>query len=275
MPDRLRLFSWRFVASAVFVLLLAGGAEAQDRDTGDMSFERVRSTDPACAPACPEWIAAQGKITANSASRLERFIASAKRRGLPIIVNSSGGNARAAQTMGRLIRARELDVGVARTDYPSCRPDDPTCKPLAATGGAYAGKLDLRGAKCLSECLLLLAGGTRRLTGPYTQVGIAVGVGPAPSKGDGVAGGKRRFAALGRLGAYFDKMGIDPQLAEDLANAPPGRLRELSAQQQISLRLTTGQSPATDLVATARCRTFPAARNCRLITVDDVAEAEK
>ena len=103
-----------------------------------MRILRVRSSDPACQPDCPEWIAAEGKIEVGTA---QAFAGLGGRR-LPVLVNSPGGSVADAMAMGRLIRARGLAVAVARTVLePGASPAGSSAARGAITLGAICNRL--------------------------------------------------------------------------------------------------------------------------------------
>jgi hypothetical protein len=137
------------------------------RPRGDppMRIVRVMSADPACAPDCPEWISAEGRIMPGVAKAFARAIADLDGRRLPVLVSSHGGSVSDAVAMGILIRQRGLAVAVARTIIANCPDRAPACP--NARGQAIAG-----GAFCASACPLILAGGVERLVGPAPLVGV-------------------------------------------------------------------------------------------------------
>jgi hypothetical protein len=178
--------------------------------TGPMEFIHVRSSDPACEadsahrgapadsasggpatpnttpiggsspglanssanqkPPCFEWIAADGTIDQSSPARLKRILARLQGRKLPIFINSPGGSVDDAIEMARTIRAKRLDVVVARTEYATCPSRDRTCRDLKSRDIRLGQPAAL--ARCASSCPFVLAGGVRRLVGPGAYVGV-------------------------------------------------------------------------------------------------------
>ena len=166
------------VIASAFVL--AGSALAASKSTAKkmtvpteppMRVYIVRSGQDGCEPNCPEWIAAQGRIEAGSLGRLKNVLNQLGRRNLPILVHSGGGMADEALAMGRLLRAKGLDVGVGKTLFTSCPSDDAAClrkqgkKPLR-------GLVDADLSVCASSCAFILAAGTRRFVGLLSLVGV-------------------------------------------------------------------------------------------------------
>ena len=128
-------------------------------------FVRVVSAATNCQPDCPEWVSAEGDITAGSAQTFARFMSELGGRRLPILINSRGGSNVDAIAMGRLIRALRLVVSVAHTDLSPCPAAAPDC---SLTPGAATAP----GARCLSACTLVLAGGVERFVNGRSGVGV-------------------------------------------------------------------------------------------------------
>ncbi|MGH9286372.1 MAG: hypothetical protein ACRD0M_11970, partial [Acidimicrobiales bacterium] len=87
---------------------------AKPQPTGEPSMQvhLVRSAEPGCEPQCPEWIAAQGKIDGSSVARFKRILRQLGERKVPVLIDSNGGRVTEAFAIGRLARARGLDVVV-------------------------------------------------------------------------------------------------------------------------------------------------------------------
>jgi len=136
-----------------------------------MQVNVVRSAHPGCEPQCPQWIAAQGRIVAGSARRFREVLGQLGGRKLPVLIDSGGGSVTDGLSIGRLIRAKGLQVAVTKTVYSPCAPADAACR-KARTGGELRGLAEARYSKCASSCAFILAGGTLRLVGPGTGVGL-------------------------------------------------------------------------------------------------------
>jgi hypothetical protein len=138
-----------------------------------MEFTIVRSDSKTCDPDCPEWIAAQGQIVGGSFIALAKVIQSLKGKKLPILIDSSGGDVDTGLKMGRLIREKGLDIGVARTAIePECETSIPDCKKSRTRPQAKLAIQSSRGAICYSACTFVLAGGVRRVVMPGATVGV-------------------------------------------------------------------------------------------------------
>ncbi len=154
----------------------AGAVEAppnpNDYPTHDpMRIVVVRSSKPGCEPQCAEWISAEGDIVLATAEQLRKVINSLNGRKLPILIHSSGGGLiNMARLMGFLIRARGLDVAVAKTVFDPCESTPAGCK--HGTWSGPLGEPDRQSAFCNTTCVFVLAGGVRRFVGPEARVGV-------------------------------------------------------------------------------------------------------
>jgi hypothetical protein len=139
------LARWTAVASA---LLLAGAAvaapanvngaepgkpsanvkrvEAPKVPTRAMRVIIVTDSRPGCEPNCPQWIAANGEITAETPAQFQRVFKALGQKKLPIFISSPGGSVPAALAIGREIRKRKLDVAVERTIFQNASSPQPS-----------------------------------------------------------------------------------------------------------------------------------------------------
>jgi hypothetical protein len=140
-----------------------------------MAFQVVRSAHPGCEPECPQWISAQGRIVVGSAAKFRKIVREVGDRKLPIFIDSLGGSLIDGLAMGRLIRSKDLPVVVTATTFSPCTPKDTACR-KAKTGGELRGLAQPQMSKCVSACVFVLAGGTRRLVGHGAIVAVHQGV---------------------------------------------------------------------------------------------------
>ncbi len=131
----------------------------------------VRDPRPDCGPSCAEWIAAQGMIDATTPHRFELVLKQIGARRIPVFVDSPGGLVDAAYAIGRMIKARHLDVVVTRTTVDTCAAGDGTCKPSRADG-SLPGHPHGVGSICASACVFVLAAGEKREAASWTGVGV-------------------------------------------------------------------------------------------------------
>ena len=90
----------------------------------------------------------------------------------PLLIRSDGGDAGAAMAMGRLIRARKLDVIVATTLFAGCPVARTECGPEQDKRGRYRGALAGNKDYCNSACTLILAAGQKRQVELWSTVGV-------------------------------------------------------------------------------------------------------
>ncbi len=135
-----------------------------------MTFHVAQSVKAGCPAQCAEWIVADGQIGKATADEFKAFLDTLGNRKLPVVINSPGGDVKNAMEMGRLIRARGLDVIAARTGIPICSAKIETCGPLK--DGQTSGELTSSAARCNSACPLVLAAGVRRMIMPGVSVGV-------------------------------------------------------------------------------------------------------
>jgi hypothetical protein len=140
-------------------------------DDRPMRVALVRLATPDCEPSCPEWLAASGRIDASTPAVFRRALARLGKRRVPVLVESRGGSVNHALTVGRMIRAKGLDVVVSKTVVTPCAPADVSCRKLAAAG-TQLGRPEARISICASSCAFILAGGVKRYVGPWTLVGL-------------------------------------------------------------------------------------------------------
>ncbi len=146
-----------------------GAAKPVDRE---MAFIVVRSNASGCEPNCPQWIEADGRIVGDTANKLGRLLANSGFRKLPIMLNSYGGDMRSAEAMGRMIRRYDMTTTVGRTNFSICDPlIDVKCRP-SVSNHTYRGEPVENRANCMSACPLVLLGGTVRVIGIVSYVGL-------------------------------------------------------------------------------------------------------
>jgi hypothetical protein len=176
----------KFVLCSVLSLLLLADVEvfaAQQKKAkvvvppkpiyeASMRVVVVRNGSPACEPQCPEWISAEGEITAATPAAFRRVFKQIGSKNLPLIIRSPGGSINAALEIGNMVRKRKMTVAVGFTLYRGCRPDEVACKLPKEAKGVYAGSISEYNAFCNSACPMILAAGTTRLASSMAYVGL-------------------------------------------------------------------------------------------------------
>jgi hypothetical protein len=125
-----------------------------------MQVRIVRSAQAGCEPDCREWISAQGKIDPGTLRRFKTVLRQMGGRKLPVFIHSGGGSVRESFAIGRLLRAKGLDVVVTHTLFTPCAPADAACRKRESQGIRQGSPQAISG--CASACAFILAAGTRR-----------------------------------------------------------------------------------------------------------------
>lgn len=229
-----------------------------------MRFHLVHSAEPGCEPRCPQWIAAQGKIEDGAAARLGRVLRQIGGRRLPLLIDSNGGRVSEAFRIGRMVRARQLDVVVSRTELVPCAPSDAACRRAKGQRG-WRGRPQPEHSKCASACAFVLAAGTRRLVGPTAFVGLhrirtfrvlLTYRGPA-TRARGLSGRwvtekvveiRTPQRTYDRIRRYFAEMGVDEAVMPLILSTPADRLRWLTRGELRATGLATHWTGAAELL---------------------------
>lgn len=230
-----------------------GGPETvQPADVGDMRFVLVRGRSFLCDPNCPEWISAEGTISARTPDRLRQLLDTIGDRRLPVVINSPGGDVLGAVAAGRLIRERKLDVAVARTDFIGCEPDKADC---AARDGVHVGLTIDASGECGAACPIMLAGGVRRLVGPRAQLTV------------------HSMGLEQRVKTYLRDMAVGPGLLAAMRSVQASRHRQLEPERMLQIGLTTGLGSADEFTGPTICKSQPMPENCRVVSTSEVQAA--
>jgi hypothetical protein len=258
-------------------------------DRKPMRIAIVRASAGECEPNCPEWISAEGRITPASPAKLSRVLKAMGKRHLPVLIQSPGGDVEAALEMGRLIRARQLDVAVAATEFDGCAPEQKNCAVPKSAHGEYRGGASSLGAYCASACPLVLAGGQTRLVGQsafagvhqiiayYTKMRVTTRTKYRMVKGKRKAAGKtvvrrkklesytsaRIDKATGKaLRAYLSDIGVSGTLLALMQKTPARDIYRLSSDELSQLQLVTGPASAETLIDPSLCTGATPPGNC-------------
>lgn len=239
----------------------------------------VRSAQAECEPSCPEWIAAQGDIDSSSVESFKKVLKAIGTRKVPILIDSNGGTVDAAFTIGRMIRAKGLDVAVTKTAFKPCADTDKAC--LKGTTPVTTPRPGLPReylSKCASSCAFILAAGTRRYVGPRTFVGVhqittfqtqarvlrkykvwtkrVWGV-PVETRKELVSEQKlsetvvqmpTKDSTYTKIRKYFAEMGIDERIVTLLMETPATTLHVLSRAELVETRIATDMIDGQELI---------------------------
>jgi hypothetical protein len=219
------------------------------RGAPTMRFVRVVSAEPACAPDCPEWLSAEGRIGPGAAADLAEALARLDGRRLPILIHSPGGSVADAMATGELIRARGLTVAVARTLITDCPERAPRCP--SGPGRAITG-----GAMCASACVLVLAGGVERLIGPAPLIGVHQ-ITTVVRETEGLAhltSTRKVYEQLdadAAVSAYLAAMGVGDPVMALMRKTPAASVRWLGLADLKASHLATSALDAAEPIATS------------------------
>ena len=240
-------------------------ASAASLDGPPMRFAVVRNIGTECYPVCAEWISAQGTITTKTGSQFKQFLRrEVGNRKLPVVLESRGGDVDSSLAMGRLIRARGLDVGVGHTNFIGCSPGAKGCKPRK--DGTFIGSAISVNAHCASACAFVLAGGVSRVVGRLSYLGVHqittirqmqkllyrvetrwVNGKKVTKKRiikripTGTQTSTRMSKQLRRkLGKYLAEMGVSTDLLESIEKTPASTMLQLKQDEMVALKLVTG-----------------------------------
>ncbi len=294
--------AWRvigFVIVLACLLLQAGAGEAAGKKptpvktpaSPSMTFVVVRSSVAGCEPNCPEWIAAEGQITAASGGQFRSFLKKLGKLRLPVVLTSQGGDVESALAIGRTIRERKLDVAVGWTLYTDCSPTVKTCKLPTSQQGVYRGTAATNLGYCYSACPFILAAGARRLAGNGSYVGLhEITTQPYTKhvryyETYRIVNGKKKILSRKiissklvygkvttkltkpfdrKLRTYVQDMGINLAMLELLHLAPPSSIHNLTYNEMKSTNLVTEFMPANMLTENRLCSSATPADNCKI-----------
>jgi len=146
----------------------------------------VRSTDPSCGEFCPAWISIEGHLTAETETAFRAILKKLGNSRLPVLVHSGGGLVTVGYAIGRMIRERHLDVGVAKTVFAQTAANGGNCTDhctaetatkedasrLSHEDEILAGQPHSLDAFCASACTFILAAGEHRYVAPWSHIGV-------------------------------------------------------------------------------------------------------
>ncbi|ATU94260.1 hypothetical protein [Phyllobacterium zundukense] len=243
----------KFLLGLFTTLVLLGIAAPVSAETTDGGLHRpmriaiVREAEDKCEPLCTEWIYAFGTIEQRTPKLLAKFLKQLDGRRLPVIVESPGGETYAAMEMGRMIRAKQLDIAVGHTRFQKCAPDEKNCKPLWTDKIAYGGSSYPGKASCDSACVYLFVGGFARLRSDQNFMGVHMGT-SARAKPD--------------VEAYLGEMGIGSGLVPIIFSTK--KLRDLTSEEMRDFSIVTDFGNSNDLTSAGLCKKEFPPDNCIL-----------
>ena len=176
----------------VIAMLTIGGSKialSQTRPGGDPApvpdavlIYPAHGASAACGENCSHWLAAEGAVQWDGYKRVIAGLDRFPDRKRPVFLNVRGqGNLSAATSIGRILRERGVDVGIGRTIADQCQElSESDCVALKRSGVSLKASLSSIGA-CDLACVLILAGGVRRMLPENTTVVIQGHSHPEPT----------------------------------------------------------------------------------------------
>ena len=243
------------LAIAVGLVATAGSALAQGpadstpkTDSGKqpkpppIAFFLAKGEPDACGAGCREWIAADGTIDPAAPQRLRALLQRLGKRELPIYFHSPGGSVEGAIELGRLMRARQMTAGVARTIPQGCdrsRDRESACDALRRSGRELPAELRTVPTLCNSSCVYALIGAAAREVAAGAQLGVHAAVVVAYHRNGGAppanVPARLKAAALARanerIERYLASMGIDRALFRMASEVSHERVRYLTRDE--------------------------------------------
>ena len=162
-------------------MLLPCALRAEEAPAEKTGFARkltiylAKGAPDACGPGCDRWIAIEGQIDQDAASRVRRFLAGVKDTQRPIYLHSPGGNVEQSYVIGRLLRARKAIARVGRTIATACSAgtqEDAACLKIKNATGEVEAELTTYHAMCNSACGYLFFGATSREVAPDAALAV-------------------------------------------------------------------------------------------------------
>ncbi len=274
------MFKWNTLILALGLALNVSNAAARPKapDFGPpMRILIVRGAGPDCPSSCPEWISLEGAFVKEAPALFRKALEQVGARKPQVLVSSGGGVVDAAMEMGRLLRAKGLDVSVARTLVSASAENMAASKKTSQSAVLVVngGSPSVGGAFCASACPLLLAAGKARHVAPYARVGLHKMVVPEHdetqhvrylqthtltlgdqviSKQTRVVGEQKLVTHIGRhstsekdyrkVAAYLDEMGLpSAKVVEFMHKASPDGMLWMSRQGLADTLLATDAQP--------------------------------
>lgn len=186
-----------------------------------------------CDGGCSQVILAEGRIGEQEHARFAKFLSEQKNLAAisrVMVINSPGGFNSGAFRLASVIRHLKMTVLVGRP------------KPGAA------GSLEaLAPGFCASACVLVLAGGEKRVVAPGSKVGVHRShTGPNiidPVTRQGFVNGEVNSEAIkAAYQTFFKSMGVSEEIAAIADRTPSESMYWLSAREMTQFRLVSGPS---------------------------------
>lgn len=258
----------------------------------EMTFQIMRASNAACEPNCPQWIYAQGQIVASTTGKFNQVLRRAERKPLLLVIQSGGGDVRAALAMGRAIRANKMNVAVGYAFSLSCKSGDEYCEKVLKAKQISNGFLTAKPGFCASACTLVLAAGVERIAVPGSVVGthqilnkpifekiffrerylMVRGkkqvISKTITKRERIIGKPTTKLSPGfeaELKRYIKTMGVGGDFLDFYAKAPPSGIYKMTPAERLATKIVTSQMSPDIYARPEICLGKTAAANCVVI----------
>jgi hypothetical protein len=258
----------------------------------EMTFQIMRASNATCEPNCPEWIYAQGRIVGSTASKFNQILRQGDRKPLLLVIQSGGGDVRAALTMGRALRANKMSVAIGYAFALNCRTGDDYCEKVLKAKKISNGILTSKPGYCASACTLVLAAGVERIAIPGSIVGThqilnkplfqrvfyrerylmihgkKKVISKTITKRETIIGKATTKLAPdfeAELKRYVKSMGVGSDFLEFYAKAPPSTIYKMTPAEKMKTKIITSQLSPEIYARPEICLGKTAAANCVLI----------
>jgi hypothetical protein len=241
----------------------------------------ARGAPDACGLGCDRWIAIEGEIDGDAATRVRRFLAGVKDLQRPIYLHSPGGNVEQSYVIGRLLRGRKTIARVGRTIATACAADaqvNAACLKTKNAGGEIEAELTTSHAMCNSACAYVFLGAASREVAPDAALAVhnsrlVLAIHGNPPPGLIAELRQRRTATADRdRTAYIAAMGISRELDDLIRTVKFENLHVLTRAElyrfgidtrslaETTWRLEKGTRPYVSKFATLKAENGPSFR---------------
>ena len=258
----------------------------------EMTFQIMRASKTECEPNCPEWIYAEGEIVAGTVAKFNQTLKIAGKAPLLLLIQSGGGDVRAALRIGGIIRSHKMNVAVGYAFALTCDAKDVFCTETLKPKQITRGFVSTQPSYCASACTLILAAGVQRIAIPASVIGthqilnkpifqkifyrekylLINGRKKIISKTE-----TKRETIIGKpttkmtasfdieLDRYVKGMGVGPSFLDYYAKAPPTGIYKMTPEERLATKIITSQLNPEVYSRSAICAGAHPAANCVLV----------
>jgi hypothetical protein len=283
-----------FAASGAKADSLLPNSPPAKQQSRDMTFRIMRASKTECEPNCPEWIFAKGQIVSGSARKLKEIVALAGKSPLTLVVQSGGGDMKEAMTMGRFIRAHQMNVAVGFAYEFPCMEEDLYCSKTLKSLHIARGFVSTQPSYCASACTLILASGVQRIVAANSVVGTHQVVNKSvvqkitynesfilvhghkkliskkEAKRETIVGEPvlKIAAADVELVHYVEAMGVDKSFLDFFEKAPPSDVYRMTGRDLLATQIVTHPVAPWTYSRPELCKGKTLAANCVVVEND-------